>query len=82
MVWTLEGYDTFEERFYALEGEYSSQQAVERAAETELREIEKTQPTASTGGQEEDGIQDQVFVVRPDGTKYRYTGNPTPVGSQ
>jgi len=82
MTWILKGYDTFEERFYALSGEYPSQQEAERAAEAKLKEIEGTQPTVSTGEQEEDGIQDQIFVVRPDGTQYRYTGNPSPVGSQ
>lgn len=80
--WKLLGYDTFSGEDYSLAGAYISQRSAEQAAEAQLKELQQTQPDSETGGQDEQGIQDRVFVVRPDGTKYRYTGNPTPVGSQ
>ena len=75
--WKLQGYDTFQggnDAFYPLEGEYDDQAAAEQAALVRLAELEKTQPTQSSGGQSKDGIQDHVYVVRPDGTKYRFSG--------
>ena len=71
--WKLEGYDTFAEESYPLDGSYPDQQSAEDAARKRLIELERTQPTSSSGGQSEDGIQDHVFVVKPDGTKYRFT---------
>lgn len=71
--WSLEGYDTFEggpDAYYPLEGEFDDEQAVQAAARDRLAELEKTQPSSDSGGQ--GGIQDQVFVVRPDGSKYRF----------
>lgn len=70
--WKLEGYDTFEGAYYPLEGEFESKEAAEAAADDQLKKLEQEQPTASSGGQASDGIQDRVYVVRPDGGKYRY----------
>lgn len=72
--WTLEGYDTFSDESYSLEGEYDSRKDAELVAMGRLVELERTQPTESSGGQKEDGIQDRVFIVAPDGNKERYTG--------
>jgi len=36
-----------------------------------LKELEETQPSSQSGGQDPLGIQDKVFVVRPDGTDFR-----------
>jgi hypothetical protein len=47
-----------------------------KAAARELRELERMQPTAQSGGQE--GIQDQVCIITPDGTRYRFM--PSQVG--
>ena len=69
--WKLEGFDTFSEEPYPLEGSYPTRAAAEEAARKRLEELEKSQPTSSSGGQK--GIQDQVRVIRPDGTKYRFT---------
>ena len=76
--WKLEGYDTFSEESYSLSGNYPDRQSAEAAARKRLLELERTQPTSSSGGQDEHGIQDHVFVVRPDGTKYRFTTTPPP----
>jgi len=65
-TWKLRGYDTFAGEWYPLEGIYLS----ERAAHKRLRALERSQPPATSGGQE--GIQDQVYIVRPDGTMFRY----------
>jgi hypothetical protein len=70
--WGLEGFDTFSNETYPLSGEYDTEEFARDAAKKRLSELEKTQPSASSGGQKESGIQDQVFVIRPDGTKYRY----------
>ena len=70
-MWTLKGYDTFERTEYYLPGEYESEGAALVAAQKQLDSIQKTQPTETSGGQEE-GIQDRVLIVRPDGTQYWY----------
>jgi hypothetical protein len=70
--WRLEGCDAFDHEFYSLDGEYESKESVELAAKTRLEELEKSQPTATSGGQ--GGLQDEVHIVRPDGTSYRYQG--------
>ena len=67
--WRLEGYDTFSTEWYDLEGYYPTEGSAIEAAKARLEELETTQPSASSGGQ--DGIQDQVFVIRPDGTRFR-----------
>lgn len=51
-------------------GEYVSEEEVRNAARKRLEELEISQPTAESGGQ--NGIQDRIYVVRPDGTEYRY----------
>ena len=71
----LEGYDTFEggpNAYYPLEGEYDDEVSAQHGARNRLEELEEIQPASSSGGQK--GIQDQVFVIRPDGSKYRFTG--------
>jgi hypothetical protein len=75
--WKIEGYDTFEggpDAFYPLPGEFDDEPAAQAAARGHLAELEKTQPASQSGGQSEQGIQDRVYIVRPDGTKYRFTG--------
>lgn len=71
--WKLEGFDTFLEESYPLAGEYSTEEEAIQAAEKRLEELEEEQPTNSSGGQGEFGIQDRVYIIRPDGTKYRFT---------
>jgi hypothetical protein len=68
--WRLRGRDTFAGQDYALRGVFWTEKAAQRAARRRLAELERSQPSATSGGQ--DGIQDQVYVVRPDGTSYRY----------
>lgn len=68
-MWRLEGHDRFDGDDYPLDGTYPDQAAAEKAARDRLAELERTQPSASSGGQ--GGIQDWVYVVRPDGTRYR-----------
>lgn len=69
MSWTLEGYDTFAGEYYDLPGKYETREDAERAASERLQELEREQPSARSGGQT--GIQDQVFVIGPDGWRYR-----------
>lgn len=66
--WKLIGFDTFSNESYTLKS-YPSLEAAEAAAKERLRELEQTQPSTSSGGQS--GIQDRVFIERPDGTQYR-----------
>lgn len=73
--WRLKGFDEFEGAFYNYSSgeEYDSQEDAEKAAAEKLDELEVSQPSEMSGGQGTYGIQDRVFVVRPDGTSYRYT---------
>ena len=68
--WTLEGWDTFSREDYPLPGEYDSEVKAREAAAVRLIELEKTQPTASSGGQR--GIQDRVFIIGPTGERTLY----------
>jgi len=68
-AWKLQGYDAFAGDYYPLDGDFNTEADAITAARSCLTEIEREQPSASSGGQ--DGIQDRVFVVRPDGTMVR-----------
>lgn len=72
--WHLEGFDTFEGKSYPLPGSYPTEKKAIEAAKKQLAELEKTQPSATSGGQSSMGIQDRIYIVRPDGTKYRIFG--------
>jgi hypothetical protein len=72
--WRLEGFDTFEGEEYPLTGEHDTEELAQAAARGRLAELEKSQPSASSGGQGLYGIQDRVFIIRPDGSKYRFMG--------
>ena len=67
--WRLEGWDTFAGESYPIPGEYESEPLAVAAAKRELEELERMQPGESSGGQA--GIQDWVYVVGPDGHRYR-----------
>jgi len=67
--WKLQGYDTLDGDYYPLDGDFTTEAEAIAAAKARLAELELEQPTRSSGGQ--DGIQDRVFVVRPDGTMFR-----------
>jgi hypothetical protein len=67
-LWRLIGHDTFDGDDYPLTDHASEEEAL-RAAHDRLRALEVLQPEATSGGQ--DGIQDRVYVVRPNGTRYR-----------
>ena len=69
--WCLKGYDTFDGHWYPLSGVYHSERAALRYAEKRLAELEESQPSSSSGGQ--NGIQDGVWIIRPDGTTRRHT---------
>jgi hypothetical protein len=68
--WGLQGYDTFAGEWYPLPGRFRTEEAARRAAHRRLQELERTQPSDVSGGQE--GIQDQVYLRSPDGSVYRY----------
>jgi hypothetical protein len=68
-LWKLQGYDTFSREDYALAGEYETEDTAIAAAHERLKHLEATQPSRTSGGQ--DGIQDWVYVMRPDGTRFR-----------
>jgi hypothetical protein len=67
--WKLLGYDTFASDWYPLGGAYRTEEAAVKAARRRLKELERSQPSENSGGQ--DGIQDQVYIKRPDGSTYR-----------
>lgn len=61
--WHLDGYDTFDGTTYTLAINIDSKRVATMLHQARLRELEKTQPTASSGGQR--GIQDKVFIRPP-----------------
>ena len=69
-VWKLRGYDAFSAEAYPIAGDYGSEAEAILAAERVLADLERQQPSQSSGGQQ--GIQDQVFIVRPNGTAFLY----------
>lgn len=69
--WNLVGYDTFSEETYPLGGNYPSEQKAQEAAHKRLVALEISQPSEDSGGQGILGIQDRVFIQRPDKTIYR-----------
>lgn len=69
----LKGYDSFSEEWYELRGTYRTEALAERAAQERLKELNRTQPSDQSGGQA--GIQDEVWIERPDGTKRRVFPN-------
>ncbi len=79
--WKIEGYDTFANEPYPIPGEYNSQGEAHAAASAMAANIEASQPSSSSGGQAAEGIQDRIYIVRPDGEKYRYLGNLDDVDS-
>jgi len=70
--WKLLGYDTFSSEWYSLPGSYRSEREAQAAADARLDDLERTQPSRSSGGQGDLGIQDRVFIQRPDGSQYRH----------
>ena len=70
-VWGLREWDTFSSESYDFGERFLSEKSARRAARKKLVRLEKWQPTEMSGGQ--DGIQDQMWIVRPDGSAYRFT---------
>lgn len=70
--WKLLGYDTFAEEYYTIGSTYNTEEQAKAAAKKKLAELEREQPSSSSGGQAEAGIQDRVYIVRPDGSRYRF----------
>lgn len=68
-VWRISGRDGFDldGEIYSLPGEWETEDEAVAAAINRLIELDRLQPHA--GGQS--GIQDRVYVERPDGTRYR-----------
>lgn len=78
MSYRLEGYDTFEGEYYSLatpgfddglKPSYDTREEALEGARKRLADLEKTQPSASSGGQ--GGLQDHVYIVHPDNRKER-----------
>lgn len=77
--WRLMGFDTFSSEWYEYREagvpiEYATKEEAEAAAKQRLAALERSQPTATSGGQGFFGIQDKVFIVAPDGTRYNAAG--------
>lgn len=60
--WVLIGLDTFDGEFYPF-SEHDTELECNAAATERLKELEKRQPSSSSGGQS--GIQDRVFILEP-----------------
>jgi hypothetical protein len=64
-IW-LEGYDTFEGEYYPLAYDIDDMPTAFLLQAARLRELERTQPSESSGGQDVSGIQDRAFIRHPD----------------
>lgn len=74
MKWKLLGVDAFDGTEYYIstrpfKHEYESYAEAREAASERLQELERYQPSPRSGGQA--GIQDQVYIVHPDGSRER-----------
>lgn len=69
--WKLVGWDTFSSEEYSL-SEHKTQALAEAAAADRMQDLERTQPSSSSGGQGLFGIQDRIYIERPDGTRYQW----------
>lgn len=88
MAWQLEGYDAFDGEPYPLgtaiglngdahdgmKPSYETYEAAASDARKRLAGLERTQPAASSGGQDPHGIQDRVYIIHPDGRRERFLG--------
>ena len=74
--WKLVGFDAFEGEYYLLVGDYSSELEARQAGVLRFRLLNETQPPEQSGGQCDLGIQDRIFIKRPDGSKYRFIPLP------
>ena len=70
-TWKLRGYDAFAHERYSIPGEFDSENDAMAAARAYLDELERLQPGAKNEGPY--GLQDHVYVIRPDGTEFRVT---------
>jgi hypothetical protein len=70
--WGVDGCDTFEGRDYLITTGLASEDEALTAASAYMTELDRRQPPEHSGGQDALGIQDRVFIVRPDGSRYRF----------
>jgi len=73
--WRLVGEDTFSDEYYPVKDGFDSEQEALEAAQSLLKELESSQPTEESGGQSGYGIQDHIYIIRPDGSRYRFPAN-------
>lgn len=69
--WKVIGWDTFSSEEYSISA-HKTQTLAEAAAAEKMQQLEATQPSSTSGGQGVYGIQDQVYIERPDGSRYRW----------
>jgi len=69
--WKVLGRDSFAGDVYSV-GHAESREAAEAVARAYLEQLAIEQPSTSSGGQADAGIQDHVYIVAPDGVWYRY----------
>jgi len=67
--YSLIGLDAFSGEEYMLKDDYPTEADAIAGGKLRLQHNERTQPSSSSGGQA--GIQDRVFVERPDGSRFR-----------
>lgn len=74
-TWSVEGYDTFEggpDAYYTVKDGLGSEADALIVAANYMTELQRRQPTATSGGQGPYGLQDRVFIVRPNGSRYQF----------
>ena len=71
-TWHLVGYDINANTSYPIAGPFFSQIATERAAQQAFRRLEEKQSTSETSDGSSDTMPNQLYIIKPDGTIYRY----------
>ncbi len=68
-LWRVVDWDTFAREEYPVSTHATEAEAIS-AAKVLFAEIQKDQPESQSGGQ--DGIQDHVFIISPEGIRTQY----------
>lgn len=72
--WRLLRVNEAAETQYGIPGEYDTEELAQEAARKLLAKIEETQVASEIGGPTGYEMRDNVYIVRPDGTGYKFDG--------
>ena len=71
-TWRVLGFDAFDEEYYPLSGDFETEDGAKKLASEKFDQINLSQPDEQSSGQDDDGIQDRLFIEKPDGSLIRF----------